>query len=620
MAAALAAAAAAAQTRAPFDILVRHGTVIDGSGLPRFAADVAIVDGVIARVGDLSAERGQLEIDASRLFVAPGFLNIHSHAVPGALARAENMLTQGVTTEILNPDGGGALDLAQQLDRAAASGLAVNVGAYIGFNSVWSQVIGEADRSATPEDIARMRALVAGGLERGAWGVSAGLDYKPAYFAQIEEVVRALEPAARWRTNFPNHERLTPETHYSSRAGISETIAIGERSGIVPVITHMKAQGREQDTAPALLAMLDAATKRGHYAAADAYPYVAGQTSLGALLIPAWAQDGGRDRMLERFRDPELRRRIVSETEEAMNARFGGADGVYLPTTQQELTDVMRAMGVSAGEAVVRLLEQSNMRAILRFGIESDVVKILQHPATSIACDCGASTDTRQHPRYLGTFPRVLGHYVRETGALTWEDAVRKMTALPAATIGMVDRGWIAPGMAADVTIFDPATVIDHATYANPERASEGIRYVIVNGRVEVRDGAITGEQGGRILARTIHMPSRPMTAGARHVNVRGAVGSADVAIALEQSAAARQATGTMRVTSGGDTIEAVSLGVLQTADRWASFTARVRVAPAGAERSALVIVEDADPTLDGRPRTVSIQVDGGPAIAGPVR
>ena len=193
----------AAQPAARFDIILRHGTVIDGTGLPRYRADVGITGGHIAKVGDLSGERGATDIDVTGLFVAPGFINIHSHASANALPTAENMLTQGVTTEIMNPDGGGSTDIAAQLSRASAAGLAVNIGAYIGFNAIWADTVGPADRRATDADIARMRTLVAGGLDKGAWGVSAGLDYKPAYYAQVEEVVRALEPAAKWRTNFP---------------------------------------------------------------------------------------------------------------------------------------------------------------------------------------------------------------------------------------------------------------------------------------------------------------------------------------------------------------------------------------------------------------------------------
>jgi N-acyl-D-amino-acid deacylase len=602
-----------------FDLIVRGGTVIDGTGLPRYRADVAVANGFIARIGDLANARAAEEIDATGLFVAPGFINIHSHASVDALPTAENMLTQGVTTEILNPDGGGSVDLPQQLARASAAGLALNIGAYIGFNSAWTQVMGPADRRASNEEIERMRLIIANGLEAGAWGVSAGLDYKPAYYAQLEEVVRIVEPAGQWRTNFPNHDRLTPESNYSSKAGVSETIAIGEKAGLVPVITHMKSQGLEQGHAGGLLAMMQDATGRGRYTAADAYPYLAGQTGLGALMVPAWAQDGGRDRMLERFKDPGQRPRIAAETEQAMRARFGGPEGVFLPATKRQLVDVMREQQAAAGETVLRILEQGNTAAILRFGSEADLVKILQHPTTSISCDCGASTDTRQHPRAWGTFPRVLGRYVRETKALTWEDAIRKMTALPATTIGMVERGYLAPGMAADVTVFDPATVIDHATYEDAGQLSEGIRHVLVNGRAALRDGKVTGERRGQVLSRTPHMPSRPMASGPRSLSLAGRIapatdgsrGEMRLSVDIRQRPSDPRAKGTFRVTDGTTTLEATELGVLQTADRWASFTAHVSTLPSRDERSAIVIVEFADPFVAGQPRTVTIVVDG---------
>ena len=607
--------ASAQAPRAPsFDVILRHGTVLDGSGLPRVRADLAIANGFIARVGDLSTERGTVDVDVTGLYVAPGFINIHSHASPAALPSAENMLTQGVTTEIINPDGGGSTDLAEQLARAAGAGLAVNIGGYIGFNAAWSEVMGPAERRATPDDIDEMRAIIVKGLESGAWGVSAGLDYKPAYYAQVEEVVRVVDAASKWRTNFPNHDRLTPESKFSSRAGVGETIAIAEKAGLFPVVTHMKAQGVEQGTAGDLLAMMEKATKRGAYTAADAYPYLAGQTGLGALMIPAWAQDGGREAMLERFKDPQLRARIVAETEQAMNARFNGPEGVLLPATKQQLVDVMHEMNVSAGEAVVRILEQGNTSAILRFGSEADLVKILKYPTTAIACDCGASTETRQHPRAFGSFPRVLGRYVREQKVLTWEDAIRKMTALPANTIGMADRGFLAPAMAADVTVFDPTSVIDHATYEDAGQLSEGIRHVIVNGRFALRDGKVTGEQAGRVLRRTPHMPSRAMTSNvARQVSVQGP----GVTMDLTQTSRARRSIGSFQLRDGTTTMRAEDFGVLQTTERWASFTARVHQAMTGEERSALVIVEQADPFDEGR-ATVTISLDGGTPITLP--
>jgi N-acyl-D-amino-acid deacylase len=618
----LAAAAAVTQAQAPpqdaLDLILRHGTVIDGTGGARLQADVGISNGDIARVGDLSGATARAELDCAGLYVTPGFINIHSHASPDALSTAANMLTQGVTTEILNPDGGGPVAIADQLAQLAARGLAVNVGAYIGFNSVWTQVIGPADRRPGAGEIDQMRALILDGLSHGAWGVSAGLDYKPAYYAKTDEVIDIVKAASPWRTNFTNHDRLTPESDFSSRAGISETLAIGERAGLTPIVTHMKVQGHEQGAAAAILDGMRATTARGHYTAADAYPYLAGQTSLAALIIPGWAQDGGREAMLQRFADPSLRARIVAEAEQAMDARFGGAKGVYLLQTQRELVDVMREWQVSAGEAVVRLLEQSGQGVILRFGAEPDLEKILKNPTTSIACDCGASLPGPSHPRNYGTFPRVLGHYVRETKLLTWEDAVRKMTGLPASTIGLVDRGLLAPGMAADITVFDPNTIIDHATYEHPTLSSDGVRFVLVNGRVALRDGAPTGELGGRALARTAHMPTRPMTAGPRHVLIRGKVADADVSMDLEQSATARVAQGTFRLVDPGANvaIDMKDVGVIQAAKDWFSLTGRAKLRMADAERSVTIVIELADPFAN-RAATMTIEAGSAYRLSG---
>jgi N-acyl-D-amino-acid deacylase len=615
---------AAAAQQPTYATILRRGTIVDGSGGRPYQADVAIQNGHIARIGNLADERAQIDIDASGLYVAPGFINIHSHAVPEALPSAANMLTQGVTTEILNPDGGGAVNLRQQLNDAATPGLAVNIGAYIGFNSIWSEVMGAANRRPTPDDIARMRTAVTDALASGAWGVSAGLDYKPAYDADIEEVVRVVDAASPWRTNFPNHDRLTPESRYSSRAGVGETIAIGEKAGLVPVVTHMKAQGHEQGSAATLIAMMQAATARGHYTAADVYPYLSGQTGLGALIIPAWAQDGGRDEMLKRFKDPAQRLRIVSESEEAMQLRFGGADGILLPATGRLLTDVMREEQASAGETIVRILERENPSAILPFGVEADLVKFLQFPNTAVACDCGATTNLRSHPRAFGSFPRVLGRYVRETRALTWEDAVRKMTALPATMIGIVDRGFIAIGMAADITVFDPATVIDRATYEQPDRLSEGIRFVLVNGAVALANGKVTGAQAGRVLMRSAHMPSRPMNAAAaRRLSLKGSINAnVRVDIDVSQAAGAPRARGTFRLQDiGANTVlEGTDLGVLQTAPDWASFTGRIHNRATGADGLVTVIVERADPSVLGYPPTVLFDVDGVFSVTGALR
>jgi N-acyl-D-amino-acid deacylase len=580
-----------------YDVVIRGGTVVDGSGAPRYRADVAISGGSIARVGDLAGARGARDIDATGRFVTPGFINIHSHATPDGLTTAANMLTQGVTTELLNADGAGPLDIRGQLAAAEARGLAINIATAIGFNSVWADVVGLADRRPTAAEIQRMRAQLTAALEDGAWGLSAGLDYKPGYYATNEDVIKVVDVARASRTFFTNHDRVTPESSFSSIAGMAETIAIGARSGLTPIVTHMKVQGHEQGRAADILRQMREATDRGTYTAADVYPYLAGQTSLVALIIPGWAQDGGRDAMLKRVADPALRARIVREAEAAMTARFGGAAGVYLPATRQQLTAVMQAMGVSAGEAVVRLLEQGNPGIIASFGVEADLVAILQHPTSSVACDCGAVAGDASHPRYFGSFPRVLGRYVREQKALTWEDAIRKMTGLPAATIGLVDRGWLAPGMAADVVVFDPATIIDHATFDAPTRPSEGVQTVIMNGLVVLDRGAVTGVKAGRALRRRPHMPTRPMTPGGRRaMSHTVTMSDADATIDVVQAAGAPAATGTVRLrrASDGVALTMTTFGHIQTASNWASLTGRGRVRPGDPEVS-IVIVSDGD-------------------------
>jgi len=266
----------------------------------------------------------------------------------------------------------------------------------------------------------------------------------------------------------------------------------------------MKVQGWEQGSAATILQRMSAAdTSFAGGAVADVYPYLAGQTGLQSLIIPAWAQAGGRDAMLARFGDPDQRAQIVAEAERAMQLRFGGPGGVYLLHSQRELSAAMQDLGLdSPGETVIRLLEESAQSIIARFGTEADLIAIMQHPTASIACDCGASTSDQIHPRYWGSYPKVLGEYVREKGALSLEQAVHKMTGLPARTIGMTDRGLLRPGAVADITVFDPATIIDHATYDNPGLMSEGIVYTLVNGAVAWRNGTATGAQSGQVLRR----------------------------------------------------------------------------------------------------------------------
>ncbi len=487
-----------------YDLILRGGTVVDGSDSPSFIGDVAINGDRVAAVGDLESASATIELDVADLIVAPGFINIHSHAQAEGLPTAVNMLSQGVTTEIINADGAGPIDLNAQFTELEEGRLAVNVGGMIGFNSVWRQVVGLDEIRPSANQILDMQTLVREGLEYGAWGVSAGLDYVPGYYATTDEVVQVLSPFSDWNIVFANHDRVTPESNYSSIAGMSETIAIGEATGLIPLITHMKVQGWEQGKASIILGMMsEASTSFPGGAVADVYPYLAGQTGLQSLIIPSWAQAGGRDTMLARFRDPALRAQIVTEAEQAMRLRFGGSEGVYLLQSQRELSAAIEELGLdSPGEAVIQLLEEAGQGIIARFGHEGDLIEIMQHPTASIACDCGASTSDRIHPRYWGSYPKVLGEYVRDKQQLALENAVYKMSGLPAKTIGLSDRGVIRPGMFADITVFDLETVNDHATYDNPSLMSDGIVHTIVNGKAAWSNGAATNIQTGRVLRR----------------------------------------------------------------------------------------------------------------------
>jgi len=612
---------------APFDVIVRHGEVIDGTGAEGVVEDVGVRKGIIVALGDLSAAKAMKVIEAKGLVVAPGFINVHDHADPKALPTALSMLTQGVTTSILNPDGGGSTDIKSQLLADAKDGLALNIGAYIGFNSVWAHVVGQNDRRPTADEIQKMRDIVEANLKAGAFGVSAGLDYKPGYFATAPEVISVVSVAGPWRTNFPNHERLTPESGWSSKVGIAETIAIASAAGLSPEITHMKAQGHEQGSAGEILAMMRKATAEGHYTPADVYPYLAGMTGLQAFFVPGWAQAGGTDAMLARFKDPTLRAKIVQEANAAIAARFGTADNISLPKSGRNLGELARKDGVSGGEEVVRVLETGEYVAILKFGAESDLRTFLAAPEVAVTCDCGAVLPGAKegftgHPRLYGSWPRVLGYYVRDQKVMSLPEAVRKMTGLPASTVGIIKRGFIAPGMTADITVFDPKTIIDHATYADPAALSEGVRSVLVGGVVELAEGTPTGAKGGVVLSRNSHMPTRPQSAAplarfAVRAVVNGEDGPRPVNVAVSRDAFGH-AKGRVTIGGAGGPLTSIRLGILQTAPSWDSLTGIARD-PQGHEVPFSLIYDAADPVTGGGPKLL-VALAGGPWQEGKVQ
>lgn len=610
-----------------YDVIVRNGMVADGTGAPLLRADVGISGGHVLSVGDLSSAKAGREIDATGLYVAPGFINSHDHAIPEALVTATNMLWQGVTTEIVNADGWGPTDIRRQLGGYVAPGLAVNIGAQIGFNSVWTEAMGQADNRPTQTQIAAMGQVLLGQMQAGAWGVSSGLDYKPAYFAKPEEITAIIKPVAPWRTFYQNHDRLNQENNFSSVAGMRETIDIAVAAGLTPVITHMKLQGHEQGKAPAFLDELSAAIARGERRVIDVYPYLAGASTLTGLTVPGWAMEGGYEQFVVRVKDKAIRAKVAAEIENAIHARFNGPQNMLITDINTDLPTAMRQLGAGAGETVILLLETANMRGIFRFGAEKDLEAILRHPQAAIACDCGAMPDPGSaikgrfpHPRDYGTFPRVLGHYVRETGLLSWEDAIRKMTGLPATLLGMVDRGYLVPGMAADLAIFDPASIIDKADYDKPTSLPVGMKYVLVNGVVALDPTGPTRMPAGAALWRAPDMPSRPESIGNRQATgtavltaVDGAeTGRLTLEYRLSQNASSRTAGGVLRLTGPGKRprLEAESFGLLQTAPGWASVTGTAGDGE-GKRRAFTLITDDGNPAAVSGTRTVSLYLDG---------
>ena len=500
----------------PYDLVIRGGRIVDGTGDPWFRADIAIRGDTIVRVAPAIREPARRVIDAGGLVVAPGFIDIHSHGRSGIFAdpTARNYLREGVTTFIEGPDGSSPVPLAPFLDSLEILPKSVNIGSFIGQGSVREKALGEVDRPPTPRELDLMRALVDQGMSDGAFGLSSGLFYVPGAFATTDEVVELARVAGCRGGIYQSHMRDEAGKIVES---VRETIAIGERGGLPTQVTHHKVigaknWGRSTDT----LALVDAARARGVDATIDQYPYTASSTSVGAALTPQWAQEGGEEKALARLRDPAERSRILAETARLIREERGGGDPrrVVLASCEwdtsldgKNLAEVAAKRGLpatieGAAEAALWIVEQGDCDGIFHAIGEEDLDRILRHPATMVASDGGIYQPGEgvPHPRSYGTFARVLAVYVRERHVLTLEEAVRKMSGFPAARLGLVDRGILRPGMKADLSIFDPERVRDAATFENPHQYSEGWVLVLVNGEIVLENGAVTAARPGRVL------------------------------------------------------------------------------------------------------------------------
>lgn len=505
----------ALSAQAQYDILIRNGMVVDGSGNPWQKTSIAIRGDSIAAVGPLDGATAHRTIDAAGRVVAPGFIDIHNHGRRGIFEAptAENYIRQGVTSLIEGPDGGSPIPLRPWFQKLEAKGISVNMGAFIGQGSVRREVLGLENRAATPAEIERMKALVRRGMEDGALGMSTGLFYVPGNYTPTAEVIELAKVAGRMSGIHISHMRNEADGVLDS---VRETIEIGEKGGLPTQVTHHKIigtpnWGRSEET----IRLVEEARARGVDVTIDQYPYTASSTGLTAL-VPQWAQEGGDSAMRERFQDAAARSRIKAAIVKNIREDRGGGDPRNIQFANcsfdstlagKTLADATRTAGreptpENAAETAMELLSRGSCQTIYHAIHEKDVERVMQYPWTMVASDGEVAVFGRGviHPRSYGTFARVLGLYVREKRLLRLEDAVRKMSSLPAHRLGLYDRGLLRPGIKADVVIFDPATVADKAEFGKPHQYAIGFSHVIVNGQFVIDDGRVTEHSPGRVL------------------------------------------------------------------------------------------------------------------------
>jgi N-acyl-D-aspartate/D-glutamate deacylase len=527
----------------PYDLVIAGGSVLTGEGTPAVRADVGIRGGLIATIGDLSAATTSRRIDASGLTVAPGFIDIHNHSDYTILVepRSESMIRQGVTTMVLGESrSAGPIKPGTEEARARADGVTIdwttlggyfaklerqhmstNIASYVGEEQVWTYVKGYRQSPATPQELDQMKRLIAEAMQEGAMGLSTALLEPPSSLATTADLIELAKTAKAYGGIYSSHIRDEGEGVFRA---VDEAIQVGIGAKIPVDIIHMKiAHKKLWGRANEIIAMVQRARMEGYDIRANVYPYTAGQNNLSSI-VPPWAHDGGRELMLQRLRNPAVRKRL---REEVMNGLPGwynhylatgdGWAGMLLVSLENErnkpfqgrrMSDLIAARGGDPADVLfdVLLEEGGSVPTVFFHHSEPDMQLILKQPWTSIGSDGtavnpdGPTGRTHPHPRYYGTFPRVLGRYARELKVITLPEAVKKMTSMNADKLGIADRGRLKEGLAADVTVFDQDRVIDRATFEQPHQFPVGIKYVIVNGVVTVDNEQHTGALAGRVI------------------------------------------------------------------------------------------------------------------------
>jgi len=499
-----------------FDLLIAGGQVVDGTGAAARRADVAIKDGRVAAIGTIPRSDARDVIDAAGLIVAPGFIDVHTHADDLAdEPRAENFVRMGVTTIVAGNCGSSALDVGKALAAVERAGVAVNFATLIGHNTVRREVMGTANRDPTQGELDRMKKLVFSAMADGAVGFSTGLQYVPGTYAKSAEIVDLARVAGNEGGVYASHMR---NEGTALEAAVTETIRVGELAGCRVQISHLKVDSPNRWGASAkALALIDEARKRGVAVEADQYAYSAASSSLG-IRFPSWALEGGQPQIEQRLNDPATWNKIKDEIR-GLLAERGLSDLSFAVVASYRADPALNGLSMKQVaaklegadsldgqlEAARKMMLGGGASMVYHFMSDGDVERIMRHPQVAIASDASALTfgEGAPHPRGYGNNVRVLGEYVRVRHVITLEEAIRKMTSLPAEHFRFAKRGAIKEGYAADVVIFDPAAVGDTATFEKPHGYAAGISRVIVNGVTVVNDGQHTGARPGQVLAST---------------------------------------------------------------------------------------------------------------------